>query len=242
MGERTRLEVRVPNQSIDSIRQFLAGWFQRQNYNIEDWQATGEPKTIWRKTVRVKITPVPGAIVATHIGMGGAIVFDILLSQEGPNVLFHIQGYAATAGFTSGGEMSLEPNPGVMGRLPRKKGYEVMMRLFNDMSGMCGVMLQPMQAGVPGQATPPQQPQAPQVGAPQQSFAPPQPSQQPLPQPPPPQQQQPPQPQQPQPPPQPQQQAVGTQGPVGQPRFCMYCGGGLNPGARFCTGCGKPVG
>jgi hypothetical protein len=239
MGGRTILEVTVPNQSVDQVRQFLNGWFPRQGFTIEEWQASGQPKVIWKKAVRVKITPVPGAIVASSIGMGGAIVFDVLLTQNGPNVLFHIQGYAATAGFTAGGEMSLEPNPGISGRIPRKKGYETMMRLFSDLGATCGVVLQP---APPGYSSPPmqQQQQHPQRPYPQQQPPPQQPQQQQQPPPQQPQQQQQGRPQSmgPQEPGH-KEGAVDTDGSAYKPKFCIYCGKPLEANARFCGQCGK---
>lgn len=267
---RSAMEIRIP-KGIDELRNFLNGWFTRNEFVVVEWQASRQEIIYKGKGARWTLHPRPGFVVAIQpTMMSNAVAIEMMLIPENTGTLVHGEFYIPPMGFLDKKELAVNVK-GIDSHMPViKRGSAVMTNFTAAICEIGGIVIgavggsQPVFMHVEDNTLAPiplagaSIPAQPQYGAPMPQsqpqytpqYVPPpaQPQQSMIPQaPPPPPMQVPPPTHQPS-----AQQAVQqmTQPGMGQMPppsaassiiYCIYCGKELPSMAKFCARCGKQV-
>jgi hypothetical protein len=132
---RTISEISVPTDKVEATN-FILNWLIRNDFEILERKSAGNVIEKSIKGFKIRLTTHPGSIVALHGGRLGLIVFEITIDHKENCCLVHGEFYSAGAGggivSYYGQELEVCEKPGLVGRLPRKKGFKLMNRFISD--------------------------------------------------------------------------------------------------------------
>ncbi len=134
---RTISEIAVPTDE-SKASSFILNWLVRNGFDILEKDSSGNViEKSSRLGLRIRLTTHAGSIVALHRGKLGKIVFEISVESKESGCLVRGEFYCAGGGGGIpdflGEEFDVCERPGIVGRLPRKKGFRLMNRFISDL-------------------------------------------------------------------------------------------------------------
>ena len=137
---RTIKEFRVVGKSLRAIEKYVGDWLGQNKFEVKERNSKGHmfTQSKWWLGVSVKITPHRKSTVGISLTFSGCIVFEVSLSSQGDDSIFHGEFYEAGAGPYEGAEWGVDPNPGFIGKLAKKIGYQMMVQLLESLESFSG--------------------------------------------------------------------------------------------------------
>jgi hypothetical protein len=135
---RTISEITVP---IDESKAsgFILNWLVRNDFDILEKESSGNVIEKSFRFNKIRLTTHAGSIVALHRGRLGKIVFEIRVKSKESGCLVHGEFYCAGGGGGIpdflGKEIEVSARPGIVGRVPSKKGFRLMNKFISDLKG-----------------------------------------------------------------------------------------------------------
>jgi len=146
---RTFQTIPVEGKTIAEVRTHLFKWLRSNEFLIVDVDSDGSAVKFPFGIVSLRLHPAPGDTVATSVRYSGAVVIEFRFTSAEGKTLVHLQAYAAGAGPYIGDEWELSDQLHWEAGLPRKRGFQVLAQLAEDLRMFGGTSIPESNASPP---------------------------------------------------------------------------------------------
>ena len=127
---RTIRDYKINKIQPREIETYIRDWLETSKFKIltENSNGTSFHSREWWQTIGQKISPNKNCLVATKLSPKGLLIFEFMITKEAESLatIVHGEFYAAGVALFMGREWDVKPDPGLLGRWPRKEGYKLM--------------------------------------------------------------------------------------------------------------------
>lgn len=135
---RTIQDVLIVNRSAEEVETVIREWLQQNGFVtwLDNSDGSSFTDRRWWQLLGHRVVPKEGSTVAIKNSLYGCIVFETLLEQREDDTNLHGEFYALGDLAFMSAEWDLKPKPPLLGMLPRKEGYRLMLSLFNKIDNI----------------------------------------------------------------------------------------------------------
>ncbi len=128
---RTTRKINV-SQSVETVRPSVILWLAKNGFKIVAEDSDGKETTKRVFANKISLTPQKGSLVAVNCDLG-YVVFELLfIPQSSESCILNGDFYVAGATFFRGRELAVTEKNILFGRLPIRKGKELMERFIEE--------------------------------------------------------------------------------------------------------------
>ncbi len=141
---RTRLTIKV-KKTKDKIHLEILNWLSSNKFKIlsenckDDFITYGSlfvPFDLAGPYIKLKVerNSILAVFLERVVRRVYVVVFEFNITDSGNESEIILEGYAAGTGLLAKREFTLQKNPGSLGSLPRKKGFDLLNKFLEDFS------------------------------------------------------------------------------------------------------------